>query len=176
MLAGRATLIWLGQDSHGSRIRMPSQLTCPPFEQNAGRLDRERRQRIGLGAGRVKGISSTHAGDSQFPLRLCVVGFQIGIGNWPIGETGSGDGSPPAVLLTQRTPRTTESKRPQRPPRRPPATCSPTNTPPPHSTKPHTTQRPPPPPLTRPPAPSLPPPPPTPSLPAPPPSLTPTTG
>ena len=94
----RPALVGLRQNRKRRRIGMPSQLACTPFQQDSGRLNGQRRQRIRLRARRVEGIGSRQTGNSHFPLRLGVVRFEVGIGDRPIGQTRAFDRSPAAAL------------------------------------------------------------------------------
>ena len=61
------------------------------LEEHSARLDWHRRQRVRLRSRRIERTRSGLAGDAQVPLGLGVVRLEVGIGDGPIRESGSGD-------------------------------------------------------------------------------------
>ena len=71
--AGAAAAIRLRENRHGSRKRMQAKLAGGAFENHAGRLHRQRRQRIRLGAPRFERVRASQTGDAQFLFGLRVI-------------------------------------------------------------------------------------------------------
>ena len=96
--ARRPAAIRLRVDRHRRRNRMQAQLARAAFEEHAGRLHRQRRHRIGLGARRIEGAGAGEARHADLPLDLGVVGLEIGVGDRPVSEAGAGNRAEHAAL------------------------------------------------------------------------------
>src|SRR6476661_6109131 len=81
----------LGNDRHGSRKRMPAELACSAFHQDARRLDGQGRQWIRFRSRGVERTGAGQAGDAKFPFRFRVVRLQIVVSDRPILEIGTGN-------------------------------------------------------------------------------------
>ncbi len=77
---------------------MQAELASAALEQDAGRLHRQRRHRIGLAAPRIERARAGQTRDAHFPLHLGVIGFQFGIGDGPVHQARPRDGPQPAAL------------------------------------------------------------------------------
>ena len=75
----------------GAGIGVITQLARAAFEQHAADFTGMGRQRIRLGARRIKRACAGLARDTQVPFRFGVVRLEIGVGNGPIGEAGARD-------------------------------------------------------------------------------------
>ena len=83
---------------------MQAQLAGGVFEDHAGRLHRQGRQRIRLGTPRFERVRAGQAGDAQLLFGLGVVRLEIRVRDGPIVQTGAGHAAPLALLLEIRFP------------------------------------------------------------------------
>src|ERR1051326_3562222 len=72
---------------------MPTHLASGTLENYARALHRQRRHRIRLGAGRIEGTGAGQTRNSDFPFDLGVIRLEISVGDGPIPEVRSRDGS-----------------------------------------------------------------------------------
>src|SRR4029077_5704163 len=91
--AGAASGTRLGKNGHGSGERMPAELAGGALENDAGTFHGQRGHGIGLGARRIERAGASQAGDADFPFDLCVIRLEIGVGDGPVAEVGTGDGT-----------------------------------------------------------------------------------
>ena len=70
---------------------MPAERLGGPLGEHADRLDRQGRQRIGPAPRRIEGIGAGQATDAHLPFDPGVVGLEVGVGDRPVVEAGSGD-------------------------------------------------------------------------------------
>ena len=87
--AGAASVVRLRQDGDGSGIRVPSEFAGGTFEKHARGFNRHGGKRIRLGTPGVKGIRAGLARDADLPIHFSVIGFEVGVGDGPVGEACS---------------------------------------------------------------------------------------
>ncbi len=97
--AGTAAGARLRKNGHRRRKRIPSEFARGSFKNNAVGFHRQRRHGIGLGTWRIERAGARQSGDADFPFDLGVVGFEIGVRNRPVGESGPGNGTDFAAFL-----------------------------------------------------------------------------
>jgi hypothetical protein len=77
---------------------MPAKLARGALKDHATRFHGQGRHRIGLGARGIKRTGTGLAGHANLPFDLGVVRLEVGVGDGPIGQRGTGDGTYLAAL------------------------------------------------------------------------------
>src|SRR5437867_7521687 len=95
---GAASPIGLRDNGHGSGKSKPSQFASPPFDQYARRFWRQRRERVGLGTGRIQRACSGKSRDSKFPFGFGVIRLELLVTDRPICKAGARNRSQNAAL------------------------------------------------------------------------------
>src|SRR5262245_19024816 len=95
--AGGPAVVRLRDDRARRRKRMPAQLPGRFVKNDSGLVGRQRRQRILTLARRLEHIAALDllalqvagpAGDSELVLGAIVIGLELGVAHWPVGERG----------------------------------------------------------------------------------------
>src|SRR5262249_10824588 len=96
---GTATAIRLRDNRKRSRERVPAQFLRSEFSEGARGFYWKRRDGIGLRARGIETACARQTLTAQLPLCFCVVRLELGVGDWPVSESRSGNRAPSTVFV-----------------------------------------------------------------------------